>query len=65
MKKVRVTYEAIVDDSKLKNEDDVIEEGYEDIEDAILSDGLEGVIRGSYEYRIDWEISDAEDNDLA
>ena len=59
MKKVRVTYEAIIDDDKLKTEDDVITEGYEDIEDAIISDGLEGVIEGSYDYRISWEITDA------
>lgn len=60
MKKVTITYEAVVDNSKIKTEENVMEEGYEDIEDAIITDGLEGVINGSYEYSVHWEITDVE-----
>ena len=60
MKRIRVTHEAIVDDSKVKTEEDVIAEGFDDIEDAILTDGLDGVIDGSFEFRISYEIVDAD-----
>lgn len=58
MKKVIVIYEAIVPDEMIKSNDDVRAEGYEDLEDAILTDGLEGVIDGSYAFTTSWEISD-------
>ena len=56
MKKVRVTFEAIGDDEQIKSKEDIEAEGFEDIEDAILTDGLEGVIDGSYSYTTSWEI---------
>jgi len=58
MKRVRVTFEAIVDDEQIKSKEDIEVEGFEDIEDAILTDGLEGVIDGSYSYTTSWEILD-------
>lgn len=58
MRRVRVTYEAIVAEEFIKSNDDVIAEGFEDLEDAILTDGLDGVIEGSYSYTTSWEISD-------
>lgn len=59
MKRVRVTFEAIVDDEQIKSNDDVMADGFEDLEDAILTDGLDGVIDGSYSYTTSWEITDA------
>ena len=61
MKRVRVIYEAIVDDDKVKSEEDVIAEGFDDLEDAILTDGLDSVINGSYEFLVDWEIAEVAD----
>lgn len=61
MKRVRVIYEAIVDDDKVKSEEDVIAEGFDDLEDAILTDGLDSVINGSYEFFVDWEIAEVAD----
>lgn len=61
MKKVKVTYEAIVDDSKIKTKDDLLAEGYEDLEEAILTDGLDGAINGSFNFSINWEVSDVEE----
>lgn len=60
MKRVRISYVAIVDDEQIKSEDDVIADGFEDLEDAIITDGLDGVILDSYNYEIDWEISDVD-----
>lgn len=61
MKKVRVTYEAIVEDNQIKSKDEILADGYEDVEDAIVGDGLRGVIYGMYEYSVDWEITDVEE----
>ena len=56
MKRVRITFEAIVDDEQIKSIKDIQDEGFDDLEDAITTDGLEGVIKGSYTYAIKWEI---------
>lgn len=61
MKRVKITFEAIVEDEQIKQETDIFADGFEDLEDAIMTDGLDGVIDGSYEYSVDWEISDVKD----
>ena len=51
MKKVRIIQEAIVDESLLRDEDDILSE-YGSLEDAASLDGLDGLMDGSYEYTI-------------
>lgn len=60
MKRVRITFEAIVEDEQIKSIEDIQNEGFDDLEDAITTDGLEGVIEGSYTYSTKWEIENEE-----
>lgn len=60
MKKVRVTYEAIVPEYGLKEMEDILED-YDSLEDAVSCEGLDGVIDGSYEYTVRCEILDMEE----
>lgn len=61
MKEIRITYKAVVDDEQVKTNGDIIDQGiFEDLEDAILTDGLDGVISGSYSYNVEWEIKEME-----
>lgn len=58
MKKVIITYEAIVDEAYLRDEDDILSE-YGSLEDAASLDGLDGLIDGSYEYTTKVSIVEA------
>lgn len=58
MKKVKITYEAIVEDEQVKSEDDVLLEGFDNLADAVSSDGLDGIIDGSYEWSVNFEVLD-------
>ena len=49
MKKVRIIQEAIVDESLLRDEDDILSE-YGSLEDAASLEGLCAFMDGSYEY---------------
>ncbi len=61
MKRIRVWYEAVVEEDKLKTNVEAIKEGYDDLEDAIITDGIKGVIKGSYEYSVNWAIFDEDE----
>lgn len=49
MKKVIITYEAIVDEDLLRDEDDILSE-YDSFEEAASIEGLCAFIDGSYKY---------------
>lgn len=55
MKKVIITYEAIVDDSLFRDEDDILSE-YGTFDAAVTIDGLDAFIDGSYEYTTNFSI---------
>ena len=55
MKKVKIVFEAIVDEELLRDEDDILSE-YGSLEDAASLDGLDGFIDGSYEYTTKFSI---------
>ena len=61
MKRVRIIFEAIVDDSLLRDEDDILSE-YGSLEDAATLDGLDGLIDGSYEYTTKFSIVDVRED---
>lgn len=57
MKKVIVTYEAIVPDEDLKDEADMLD-CYDCLNDAVDCEGLDALIDASYEYTVHFEILD-------
>lgn len=61
MKKVIITYEAIVDEAYLRDEDDILSE-YGSLEDAASLDGLDGLIDGSYDYAVKVSIVDVRED---
>ena len=61
MKKVIITYEAIVDEELLRDEDDILSE-HGSLEDAAALDGLNGLIDGSYDYETNVLICEVEEN---
>lgn len=58
MKRVRVILEAVVEDEQIKEKSDLFSDGYDGYEDAIISEGLDGIIDGSFEYNVTYDISD-------
>lgn len=63
MKKVKIIFEAIVDESLLRDEDDILSE-YGTFDAAATIDGLDAFIDGSYEYTTEFSIVDVREDQL-
>lgn len=61
MKRVKVLFEALVEDDQLKSEEELKEEDYIDYEDAAAMGGLNEIVKGSYEYNVSVFVFDEED----
>lgn len=58
MKRVKVLFEALVEDDQIKSEDEL---DYIDYEEAVSIGGIDEIIEGSFEYTVGVFVLDEED----
>ena len=61
MKRVKILYEALVEDDQLKSEEDLQSEGYIDYEEAVSIGGIDEIIDGSFEYTMNVFVFDEDE----